>query len=129
MTTETKDRAFKGRQYRQQIMDKLSIETSTAETFKPGKDKDNYLKTLEDNLDKLKSMIDDMKEKSINLEKDVKTEFEKETKKIQLRYDEAKSRLNDIRQSGEEAWTELHAGVLNAWRDLTKGMKSAISKF
>jgi hypothetical protein len=66
MTAETKDRAFKGRQYRQQIMDKLSVETSTAETFKPGNDKDNYLKILDENLEKLKSMIDDMKEKSIN---------------------------------------------------------------
>jgi predicted nucleic acid-binding Zn-ribbon protein len=110
-------------------MDKLSVETSTVETFKPGKDKDNYLKNLEDNLDKLKSMIDDMKEKSINLENDVKTEFEQETEKLQHRYDEAKSRLNDIRQSGGGAWTELHNGVLNAWRDLTKGIKSAISKF
>lgn len=129
MTTETKDRAFKGRQYRQQIMDKLSIETSTTETFIPGNDKSHYLKILEENLEKLKSMIDDMKEKSINLEKDVKTEFEQETKKIQIRYDKAKSRLNDIRQSGEEAWAELHEGTLNAWRDLAKGIKSAISKF
>ena len=129
MTTGTKDSAFKARQYRQQIMDKLSVETSTSETFKPGNDKSHYLKILDENLEKLKSMIDDMKEKSINLEKDVKTEFEQETKKIQLRYDDAKSRLNDIRQSGEEAWTELHGGVLTAWRDLTKGIKSAISKF
>ncbi|MDA3834810.1 MAG: hypothetical protein PF495_15600, partial [Spirochaetales bacterium] len=108
MTTETKDNAFKGRQYRQQIMDKLAVETSITETFKPRNDKKYYIKILDENLDKLKSMIDDMSEKSVHLEKDEKAEFEKETKKLQLRYDEAKSRLNDVRQSGEEAWAELH---------------------
>lgn len=129
MTKDTKDRIFKGRQYRQQIMDKLSVEASMAETFKPGDDKEGYLKALEDNVDKLKSMIDDMKEKSINLQQDVKAEFEKETNKLQHHYDEAKSRLNDIRQSGGDAWKELHEGALNAWRDMASGIKSAISKF
>jgi len=129
MTTEKKDRVIEAKEYRQNMMDKLEVETSAAETFKPVNDKDTYIQTLEQKINKLKSMIDDMTEKSKNLEKDVRTEFEKESEKLNQRYRQAKVRLDEIRQSSGNAWKELHDSSLDAWRDLADGVKNAVSKF
>jgi len=129
MTTGTKDPLTERREYGQEIMDRLVAETSTVETFKPFNNKDDFLRALENKLEKLKSIIDDMAKNSRNLEKNVKAEFEKENKKLRQRYEEARSRLNDIRQCGEDAWKELYDGALNAWQDLADGIKNAVSKF
>ncbi|MDA3895943.1 MAG: hypothetical protein PF482_07340, partial [Desulfobacteraceae bacterium] len=110
-------------------MDRMFEETSTVETFKPGINKDKYIQELDIKIEQLETMINDMKDKSKNLENGVRAEFEKDIKKVQLSYDEAKSKINEIRQSGEEAWQELHEGVINAWKDLADGVKSAITKF
>jgi predicted nucleic acid-binding Zn-ribbon protein len=129
MTIKTNDRVFEGNQYGQEIMDRMFEETSTVETFKPGINKDKYIQELDIKIEQLETMINDMKDKSKNLENGVRAEFEKDIKKVQLSYDEAKSKINEIRQSGEEAWQELHEGVINAWKDLADGVKSAITKF
>lgn len=129
MTTRTKDPFAERQEYGQQIMDRLVAETSTVETSKPFSCKDDFLRILENKLEKLKSIIDDMSENSRNLENNVKAEFERENKKLHQRYEKVRSRLNDIRQSGEDAWKELHDGALNAWQDLAEGIKNAVGKF
>lgn len=59
MKAKTTDRVMEGKQYRQHMMDKLSIETSEADTCIPADDnKDLYVHKLENKVEWLKSMID-----------------------------------------------------------------------
>ena len=131
MTTKNTDQIMEAKEYRQQMMDKLSLETSEADTCKPTDDdnKDLYVEKLESKVEQLKAMIDDMVDRSKSLEIGVKKEFEKEEERLTKRYQEAKSRLDEIRQSSGQAWKELQNSSFKAWKDLAFGVKEAISKF
>lgn len=130
MTKNTTDRVMEGNEYRQQMMDKLSIETSEADTCRPvGDNKDLYVHKLENKVERLKSMIDDMVARSKSLESSLRKEFEEEEQRLAKHYREAKLRLDEVRKSSGDAWRELHDSSFQAWQDLALGVKKAISKF
>lgn len=129
MTTETTDRVAERKEYRQRILDKLEIETSEVETLRPENDKDLYVRVLEGKMTGLKSMIDEMTEKSKHLEKNLREEYEQDIKMLEMRYATARSKLEGVRQAGENAWKDLQTGAVNALRELGNGIKSAVSKF
>ncbi len=110
-------------------MDKLSIESSSVETIRPDSDKDLYIESLEKRVDSLKSLVDDMMEKSKKLEKEARKEFDEELQEIDGYYSTLRTRFGKIRQSGGEAWTELETATTNAFEAFTKGVKNAVSKF
>ncbi len=129
MTTETKDRVTEVKEYRQRMMDKLNMDTSTVETYVNEKDKNTYIAKLESKVDEMKSQLDQLTDKSKDLEKDVRAEFEKEKANLERRRIALKTKLDEVRNSGEEAWKDFHEGVVSAWNDLTDGFKNALSKF
>ena len=129
MTNQTKDLISERQEYYQSLMDKLSIESSSAETNRPDSDKDLYIEKLEKQVDSLKSLVDDMTEKSKNMEKEARKEFNEELQKIDGYYNTLRARFGKIRQSGGEAWTELETATSSAFEEFTKGVKNAISKF
>jgi len=127
--TEEKDRVNESKEFRQQMMDKLEVEESAAETIKPEEDKEKYVQAMEERVAKLKVMTDEMKKKSKNLGQEARAEFDKETERLAKLYAEAKSKLNDVRESGSDTWTKLRDSSSNAWKELANGVKNAVNKF
>jgi FKBP-type peptidyl-prolyl cis-trans isomerase len=127
--SEEKDLVNEGKEFRQSMMDKLEVEYSAAETIKPEEDKKKYIQAMEERLAKLKVMTDEMKEKSKNVSKEASAEFDREIEKLKGLQAEARSRLNDVRESGSGAWQKLRDSSMNAWKELADGVKKAVGKF
>ncbi len=127
--SEEKDRVNEGKKFRQSMMDKLEVEYSAVETIKPEEDKKKYIQAMEERLAKLKVMTDEMKEKSKNVSKEARAEFDREIEKLKDLQADARSRLNDVRESGSGAWQKLRDSSMNAWKELADGVKKAVGKF
>jgi hypothetical protein len=127
--SEEKDLVNEGKEFRQSMMDKLEVEYSAAETIKPEEDKKKYIQAMEERLAKLKVMTDEMKEKSKNVSKEASAEFDREIEKLKDLQAEARSRLNDVRESGGGAWQKLRDSSMKAWNELADGVKKAVGKF
>jgi uncharacterized phage infection (PIP) family protein YhgE len=129
MTNLKADQIFERQEYHQSLMDKMSIEFSSVDTCRPEGDKTLYIEKLEQQIKSLKSIMEDMTEKSKNLEKGFRTKFEEDRKVIEERYRTLNKRINNIRQASGEAWKELGKGTSSALADFTEGIKNAVSKF
>jgi predicted RNase H-like nuclease (RuvC/YqgF family) len=129
MTSQKADQIFERQEYHQSLMDKMSIESSSVDTCRPEGEKTLYIEKLEQRIKSLKSIVEDMTEKSKNLEKRFRTDFEEDRKVIEDRYRTLKERMNIVRQAGGDAWKELGKGTSSALEDFTAGIKNAVSKF
>jgi seryl-tRNA synthetase len=127
--TEEKDRVTEGKEFRQGMMDRLEVEYSAAETIKPEEDKKKYIQAMEERLAKLKVMTDEMKEKSKNVSKEARAEFDTEIEKLKDLQADARAKLHDVRQSGNDAFKTMRDSSLNAWKELVDGVKKAVGKF
>lgn len=129
MTNQKADQIFERQEYHQSLMNKLSIESSSVDTCRSEGEKTLYIEKLEQRIKSLKSIVEDMTEKSKNLEKRFRTDFELDRKVIEDRYRTLKERVNNVRQTGGDAWKELGKGTSSALEDFTAGIKNAVSKF
>ncbi len=129
MTNQKTDPIFERQEYHQSLMDKMRIESSSVDTCRPEGEKTLYIEKLEQRVKALKSIAEDMTEKSKNLGKKFRLEFEEDRKMIEEYYRTLKERMNNIRQAGGEGWKELGKGTSSALEDFTKGIKNAVSKF
>lgn len=129
MTNQKVDQIFERQEYHQSLMDKMSIESSSVDTCRPEGKKTLYIEKLEQRIKSLKSIVEDMTEKSKNLEKGFRGKFEEDRKVIEERYRTLNERMNNIRQASGEAWKELGKGTSGALEDFTEGIKNAVSKF
>lgn len=129
MTKKTEDLTLDRQKYHQNIMDKISIESSSVDTCRPAGEKQLYVEKLEQQVESLKAIIDDMTEKSKYLEEELRSKFNKDRNRIENGYRKVVERIGDIRSSGGDAWKELGKGTSNALEDFMDGLNSAISKF
>ncbi|MFO8112879.1 MAG: hypothetical protein R6T92_10260 [Desulfosalsimonadaceae bacterium] len=125
----TEDRILGAKAYRQKLIEDIDLETSTDETVNSETDRNKYIQVMENKVKKVKSMMDEMAQKSKSLEKDAKSEFDKKNEKVKQQYAEAKSKLDDIRESSEENWHKFKDDASNAWRRLAEGVKNAVNSF
>lgn len=129
MTQKTTDQVMAGKTYRQNLMNKLSIEAGQAHTCKPEGEKELYAQKLEQHIESLKAHLDDMAEKSQKMEIELRQAFEADKTTLNQQIEDLKIRLNKIRNSSELAWKEIGSGASNALKELIDGFKSAASKF
>ena len=129
MTQQTTDRVMEGKTYRQNMMDKLSIEAGEADTCRPEGGKDLYVQKLEKRIESLKGHLDDMTEKSRELETDLRKKFEADRKTLDNRIYDLKTRLDNVRRTSGDAWKEMGDGASRALTELMEGFKSAAAKF
>lgn len=125
----TEDRVIGAKAFRQKLIDDIDLETSTAETITSESDKNEYIRAMENKVEKLKSMMDEMSEKSKSLEEEAKSEFDKKNEKVKQQYAETKSKLDEIRESGEENWHKFKDNAFRAWQNLAEGIKNAVNSF
>lgn len=125
----TEDRILGAKAYRQKLIDDIDLETSTDESVHSETDRNKYIQVMENKVKKVKSMMDEMAEKSKSLEEGAKSEFDKKNEKVKQQYAEAKSKLDDIRESGEDNWHKFKDDASRAWRSLAEGVKNAVNSF
>ena len=84
---------------------------------------DLYLKKLQAQLDEWKAELDKQKARASGLSADVQLEVNKQIKAFESRLEQAKTKLSELSEVGEDAWVAVRADVESAWDSL----KSAVS--
>jgi hypothetical protein len=60
---------------------------------------------------------------------EVKIEYYKTIETLQGKHDTAKTKLHELRTSGDDAWEDLKTGAENVWTDVKTAFQSAGSRF
>ena len=60
---------------------------------------------------------------------EAKIEYYEITEALQHKHDEARTKLQELKAAGDEAWEDLKAGAENAWIEVKTAFHSAASKF
>ena len=87
------------------------------------------MRKLEKHIESFKTHLDDMTEKSREMETDFRKNFDQDKKALDSRIYDLKSRLDHIRKASEDAWKDVGSGASKALKELTEGFKSAAEKF
>ena len=104
MNSENKDRVLEAKQYRQLILDKLSIETSNPETLFPEEENESlFVDKMDAKIKALKSIMDDMVLSGRNFEKKMRDDFDTKIDQLNKRYHNAKTALSEIRDSKDKS--------------------------
>jgi transketolase len=107
-------------------------EPSHAQPVQPGvvaKAKEEFERTLSQNLERLDEEIREMQSKVANLKEAAKAEWAEKLAKLEAKRTEAGAKLDEIRKSTGEAWEHLREGAGKAWEELEQDVKNARSEF
>jgi chromosome segregation ATPase len=80
------------------------------------------MKEWEAEMDKLSARLEQAEVKN-------RLELKKQIESIDEEKEKVKTRLEELKDSGEDAWEEMRAGVQAAWNELEKSMKNAKDAF
>jgi uncharacterized protein HemX len=93
------------------------------------KAKEEFERTLNQNLERLDEEIREMQSKVANLKEAAKAEWAEKLAKLEAKRTEAGAKLDEIRKSTGEAWEHLREGAGKAWEELEQAVKNARSEF
>ncbi|WP_163558212.1 coiled coil domain-containing protein [Halomonas sp. NO4] len=88
-----------------------------------------YEQKLQAKLDEWQAEIDKLKARARGAEADARIEHEKEIDDLEARRDEARQKLSELREAGDDAWEDVKAGAERAWDSLSESLKNARSRF
>ena len=91
--------------------------------------KEAYKKKLEAQFDEWKVEIDKLKAKANKAEADAQIKYHKQIENIRAKQEAVREKLVELKDSSDEAWGDLKAGLDNAMKDLGDTIKSATSRF
>jgi chromosome segregation ATPase len=91
--------------------------------------KNEYLRTLEEQLERLEAEIAKLKIKSERAGADLKAGYDEIIADLKLRSIELRPKIRELRRAGDDAWVDVRAGLEDAWGDLKKAVGSAVSRF
>lgn len=81
-----------------------------------------YLAKMEAQLTAWSAKLDAMKAVLEQSELQDRLEFHRQVEASQLQHEVARRHLDELKQSGEEAWEALKAGVEAAWKEFAASM-------
>ncbi len=73
--------------------------------------------------------IQKLEAKADTIVADKKLQFKQLIEDLRMKKEETQTRLNEIRDAGNEAWVELKEGVEKSWNTLEGSLKNALNKF
>ena len=91
--------------------------------------KEAYKKKLEAQFDEWKVEIDKLKAKADKAEADAQIKYHKQIENIRTKQEAVQEKLVELKDSGDEAWEDLKAGLDNAMKNLGDAIKTANSRF
>jgi len=92
-------------------------------------DKKTYIDKLTVQLKKLDAELDKLKIKADKAKIDVKAEYQKQIEELRNKKTTIASKMETIKGSSDEAWSELRTGLEKSWTELKSALDNAISKF
>jgi predicted nuclease with TOPRIM domain len=88
-----------------------------------------YEEKLDAQLKEWNAQIALLKAKAENAKADAKVDHYKTIETLESKQDEAKTRLQELRNSGDDAWEDLKTGAENVWTEIKAAFQSATSRF
>jgi TolA-binding protein len=77
--------------------------------------KENYQQKIESQLDEWRADIDRLREIAKNATAETKLKYQENIDRLELKLDEGKSKLKDLKESGGEAWESIKDGADSIW--------------
>jgi len=91
--------------------------------------KETYQKKLQAQLDEWSAEIDKLKAKADKAEADAQLEYYKHIEGLRSMQVAASSKLAELKDTSDDAWEDLKAGMDSAWNSIGNALKSATSRF
>ncbi|MFO7831153.1 MAG: coiled coil domain-containing protein [Desulfuromonadaceae bacterium] len=91
--------------------------------------KEAYQKKLHAELDEWSAEIEQLKAKADKEEAESQLEYYKKIEELRTMQDQARSKLAELEQAGNEAWEDLKAGLDSARDTLSNAIRSAKERF
>jgi dsDNA-specific endonuclease/ATPase MutS2 len=91
--------------------------------------KDEYRQKLESLLNEWKSMIEQLEERAKKTTAMAKNELHEAIETLKLKRDAVQTRLDEMRQTGDEAWEGLKKKAETAVTEMKTALEHAMSKF
>jgi len=91
--------------------------------------RDEYVRKMHAKLDQMNNEIDRLLARSSEIEEAGRQDFARRMEDLRQRRDEARARLEGLRQSSESAWKDIQAGTELAWQAIAEAIDSARQRF
>jgi hypothetical protein len=88
-----------------------------------------YEEKLDAQLNEWNAQIDLLKAKADKTKAEAKIKYYDTINALQLRHNEARIKLHELKTAGDEAWADIKTGSEKAWGDVKSTFHDAISKF
>jgi len=88
-----------------------------------------YEQKLQAKLDERQAEIDKLKARAKGAEADARIEHQKEIDDLEAQRDEARQKLAELREAGDDAWEDVKDGAERAWNSLSESFVKARSRF
>ena len=70
-----------------------------------------------------------LKAKGDKARTEAKTEYQKTIETLQGKLDAARTKSQELRAAGDDAWEDLKTGAENVWAEVKTAFQSAVSRF
>jgi hypothetical protein len=84
---------------------------------------------LEAQMKEWNAQIDLLKAKADTAKAEAKVDYYAKIEALQHKRDTARTKLQELKSAGDEAWEDLKAGAEKAWAEVKKAFHDAASKF
>ena len=88
-----------------------------------------YEEKLDAQLKEWNAQIALLKAKAENTKADAKIDYYKTIEALEHKQDEAKTKLQELKSSGDEAWEAVKGGAEKTWAEVKAAYHDAVSKF
>jgi len=91
--------------------------------------KTDYEKKLQVQLDEFSAEIEKLKSRADKTEADSDQWPQKQIEVLREKHKMAKGKLNELKESGDDAWEDMKEGISSAWDSVSVAIKSAAKRF
>ena len=91
-------------------------------------DKELYQQKRQAKLDEWRAEVDKLKAKASWVSADAQLKMNKQMKTLESKIEEAKTKLSQLGEAGEDAWESFKDGVESAWDSLKSAVSDATAK-
>ena len=88
-----------------------------------------YIQSLHQKIDEWNSDIDELIAKKDKVETESKLELQKQIDALKVKRSEMEIKLEDLKNTGADAWEDVKSGVDLAWEAMNSAVRSAVSRF
>ncbi len=93
------------------------------------KNREEYIDKLAAQLKEWSAKIDELEAKAHTVKEDAKTRYGEQIKELKEQRDTTVHKLQELKETSNEAWDIMKAGMETAWSDLKKAITEAKQKF